>query len=243
MHVLLTGGAGYIGSHTALELLKAGYEVSVVDNYANSSPESLRRVEAIAGKKLTTHQVDLLDVEPLTEVFASSRIDAVIHFAGLKAVGESVALPLDYYQTNILASINLLRVMQQHNTQNLVFSSSATVYGEPEEIPIKETSAVTDATNPYGRSKLMIEKILEDYQRANPDWNIIRLRYFNPAGADASGQIGEDPTASLTICCLSSPSLQWVNIRSLPSMAMTTQRLTAPAFVTTSMSPIWPWVI
>jgi len=193
MNILLTGGAGYIGSHTALELLKAGHDVIVVDNFANSSPEALIRVEKLAARSLTQYAVDLLDRPSLEDVFRQHAVDAVIHFAGLKAVGESVSHPLEYYHTNLLSSINLVEVMEQFDVRNLVFSSSATVYGEPEEMPITEAAKVSDAANPYGRTKLMIEKILEDLQRSSRHWNIIRLRYFNPAGADSSGEIGEDP--------------------------------------------------
>lgn len=193
MRVLVTGGAGYIGSHTCLELLQAGYEVVVVDNLCNSKEESLKRVQQLTGKTLTFYPVDLLDRRALDAVFARESIGAVIHFAGLKAVGESVSMPIRYYQNNVTGTLNLCEVMQQHGVNNLVFSSSATVYGNPQTVPIKENAPIGGTTNPYGRSKWMIEDILADLQRANPAWNIVLLRYFNPVGAHNSGQIGEDP--------------------------------------------------
>jgi UDP-glucose 4-epimerase len=192
MRILVTGGAGYIGSHTCLELLQAGYEVIVVDNLANSKVESLSRVQKLAGKELTFHQVDLLDKEALDTVFDNASIQAVIHFAGLKAVGESVTIPLQYYHNNVTGTLILCEVMAQHEVKNLVFSSSATVYGDPHKVPISEDFPLS-ATNPYGRSKLMIEEILRDLCRADNTWNIAILRYFNPVGAHQSGQIGEDP--------------------------------------------------
>jgi UDP-glucose 4-epimerase len=192
MKVLVTGGAGYIGSHTCLELLQAGHEVVVVDNLSNSKEESLRRVQELAGASLAFHRVDLLDAEALDAVFAGARIDAVIHFAGLKAVGESVRIPLRYYHNNITGTLNLCEVMAAHGVKNLVFSSSATVYGDPHSVPITEDFPLS-ATNPYGRSKLMIEEILRDLHASDPAWNIALLRYFNPVGAHPSGRIGEDP--------------------------------------------------
>lgn len=191
MNILVTGGAGYIGSHTCLELLQAGYQVVVVDNLVNSKEESLRRVQKLAGKALEFHRVDLLDQPALEAVFARSPIDAVIHFAGLKAVGESVTIPLRYYHNNITGTVTLCEVMQKYNVKNLVFSSSATVYGVPCTVPITEDFPLS-ATNPYGRTKLMIEEILRDVA-AVQSWNVALLRYFNPVGAHASGQIGEDP--------------------------------------------------
>ncbi len=192
MRVLVTGGAGYIGSHTCLELLNAGHEVVVVDNLANSSSESLRRVERLAGRSLAFHQADLLDRAALAEAFASAPVDAVIHFAGLKAVGESVAIPLRYYHNNITGTLILCEVMAAHGVKNLVFSSSATVYGTQERMPLTEDMPL-GATNPYGRTKLMIEQILGDLHVSDSAWNIALLRYFNPVGAHPSGQIGEDP--------------------------------------------------
>jgi len=192
MKILVTGGAGYIGSHTCLELLKDGYEVMVVDNLSNSKEESLKRVQNLAGKTLDFHKVDLLDKESLDEVFSSASVDAVIHFAGLKAVGESVTIPLSYYHNNITGTLILCKVMGKHNVKNIVFSSSATVYGDPHKVPITENFPLS-ATNPYGRTKLMIEEILTDLHVADKGWNVALLRYFNPIGAHSSGRIGEDP--------------------------------------------------
>jgi UDP-glucose 4-epimerase len=192
MKILVTGGAGYIGSHTCLELLQAGYEVVVVDNLSNSKEESLRRVQKLAGKRLTFHKVDLLDQDSLENVFMKSAFEAVIHFAGLKAPGESVSQPLRYYHNNITGTAVLCEVMKTYGVKNLVFSSSAAVYGEPQTVPIREDSPCKPI-NPYGRTKWMIELILEDLHTAEPDWNITLLRYFNPVGAHISGRIGEDP--------------------------------------------------
>lgn len=192
MRVLVTGGAGFIGSHTCLELLEAGHEVVVVDNLSNSSRESLVRVRELTGKPLDFHEVDLLDREALNQVFARNSINAVIHFAALKAVGESVEIPLKYYQTNVTGTLNLCELIAEHGVRNMVFSSSATVYGNPRSVPITEDFP-TSATNPYGRSKLMSEEILRDLHRSDSSWNISLLRYFNPIGAHSSGRIGEDP--------------------------------------------------
>jgi len=192
MKILVTGGAGYIGSHTCLELLKAGYEVVVVDNLSNSKEESLRRVQGLAGRSLDFHKVDLLDRAALEAVFQRYKIQSVIHFAGLKAVGESVSVPLRYYQNNVAGTLVLCEVMQAHGVKDLVFSSSCTVYGQPQRVPITEDFPLS-ATNPYGRSKLMIEDILRDLYVADASWNIALLRYFNPVGAHPSGRIGEDP--------------------------------------------------
>jgi UDP-glucose 4-epimerase len=192
MKVLVTGGAGYIGSHTCVELLRAGYELVVVDNLSNSKEEALQRVQELAGKPLAFHKVDLLDREALEAVFAHTPVEAVIHFAGLKAVGESVSMPLRYFHNNVTGTLVLCQVMQKYGVRNLVFSSSATVYGEPKSVPITEDFPLS-AANPYGRSKLIIEDILRDLYAAEADWNIALLRYFNPVGAHPSGQIGEDP--------------------------------------------------
>lgn len=190
--ILVTGGAGYIGSHTCIELLLAGYEVVIVDDFTNSVAESVTRLQQLAGKTVSFHEVNLLDKEALDAVFKSEGdIDAVIHFAALKAVGESVEQPLMYYRNNITGSLTLFEVMRDNNVTNIVFSSSATVYGDPEEIPIKETAAI-HATNPYGHTKAMMEQILMDSSHAL-DWGVILLRYFNPVGAHESGEIGEDP--------------------------------------------------
>ena len=193
MHIIVTGGAGYIGSHTCLELLEAGHKVTVLDNLCNSSREALRRVEELTGKPIHFFQADLLDPGAVDQVFArSTDADAVIHFAGLKAVGESVAKPLLYYHNNITGTLNLCRVMERHGLKNIVFSSSATVYGDPATVPILEDFPLS-CTNPYGRTKLMIEEILRDLHVADPAWNVALLRYFNPVGAHKSGRIGEDP--------------------------------------------------
>ena len=192
MAILVTGGAGYIGSHTCVELLNAGYEVVVVDNLSNSSQESLRRVEEITGKKLTFYEVDILDRSRLERVFGAQQIDSVIHFAGFKAVGESVSKPWEYYYNNISGTLVLCDVMRNHGVKKLVFSSSTTVYGNPETVPIKEDFPLS-VTNPYGRTKLMIEDILRDMSFADPEWNVVLLRYFNPIGAHESGRIGENP--------------------------------------------------
>lgn len=193
MSILVTGGTGFIGSHTVLELLNAGYEVVVVDNLCNSSEESLRRVEEITGKKAAFYNADILDKEALEEVFEKEQIDSCIHFAGLKAVGESVRLPWEYYHNNISGTLTLLDVMRRHNVKNIVFSSSATVYGKPESVPITEEAKLGEITNPYGQTKAMLEQILTDMQKADNHWNVILLRYFNPIGAHESGRIGENP--------------------------------------------------
>ena len=192
MKILVTGGAGYIASHTNLELLNAGYEVVVVDNLSNSSMESVHRVEQLTGKKITFYEVDILDKEGLRQIFSEEKIDSVIHFAGLKAVGESCLIPLKYFKNNLSGTITLLEVMQEYNVKSLVFSSSATVYGDPERVPVTEDMPLS-ATNPYGRTKLMIEEMLRDLYQSDSSWNIAILRYFNPIGAHESGEIGEDP--------------------------------------------------
>ncbi len=192
MKILVTGGAGYIGSHTCIELLNENYEIVVLDNLCNSSEESLRRVKEITGKSFDFYQTDLLDEPAVEQVFKEHKIDAAIHFAGLKAVGESVSIPLRYFHNNITGTLNLLRVMERHSVKNIVFSSSATVYGDPATLPIKEDFPLS-VTNAYGRTKLMIEEILQDLNRADSRWNVALLRYFNPVGAHISGMIGEDP--------------------------------------------------
>ena len=195
MHILVTGGAGYIGSHTCLELLNAGYEVTVVDNLCNSSEESLTRVQELTGKPLNFQNVDLRDAAALDKTFADNKFDSVIHFAALKAVGESVSKPLDYYENNMTGTLNLCFAMKKHGVKNFVFSSSATVYGIPKSLPITEDAdtPIHEVTNSYGRTKLMMEYVLKDWNIAHPEVNVALLRYFNPVGAHESGRIGEDP--------------------------------------------------
>ncbi len=190
--ILVTGGAGYIGSHTVVELMAAGHDVFIVDNLCNSKASVLERIERIAGRRPGFAQLDVRDREGLRQIFAAHAFGAVIHFAGLKAVGESLAVPLRYYDSNVSGSVTLFEAMAEAGVKTLVFSSSATVYGDPHTVPIREDFPLS-VTNPYGRSKLMIEEILRDLARADPDWRIALLRYFNPVGAHASGLIGEDP--------------------------------------------------
>lgn len=192
MAILVTGGAGYIGSHTSVELLNADYELIILDNFSNSKKESLNRIRDITGKDFTFYEVDLLNREDLEKVFLDNQIDAVIHFAGLKAVGESVSIPLHYYHNNITGTIILCDVMQKYGVKNLVFSSSATVYGMPNSVPITEDFPLC-STNPYGRTKQMIEEIIRDIYVSDEKWSVALLRYFNPIGAHSSGLIGEDP--------------------------------------------------
>ena len=193
MAIFVTGGAGYIGSHTVIELQNAGYDVVVMDNLSNSSEVALERVQEITGKPLTFYKADILDREATEEIFSKEKIEAVIHFAGLKAVGESVQKPWEYYNNNITGTLVLLDVMRKHNVKNIIFSSSATVYGEPEKVPVTEETPKGSCTNPYGWTKSMLEQILTDIQKADPSWNVILLRYFNPIGAHKSGKIGENP--------------------------------------------------
>ena len=194
MNILVTGGAGYIGSHTLIELIEAGYTPVVVDNLSNSSPEALKRVEKITGAKILFYKLDLRNEEEMKKVFAEHKFDAIIHFAGLKAVGESVAKPLHYYNNNLTSTLTLLQQAVEHKVPKFIFSSSATVYGTPEELPLKETSRTgVGITNPYGQTKYMIEQILQDVVAANPNLQVTILRYFNPVGAHESGLIGEDP--------------------------------------------------
>jgi UDP-glucose 4-epimerase len=192
MAILITGGAGYIGTHTCVEFLNAGYEIVVLDNFMNSKPDALSRISKITGKDFKFYNVDLLDYSSIVSVFHENDIEAVIHFAGLKAVGESVSVPLHYYNNNIVGTLNLCRVMEKYQVFNLVFSSSATVYGFQEQVPLSEDLPL-QATNPYGRTKLMIEEIMQDLYISNDNWSIALLRYFNPVGAHNSGLIGEDP--------------------------------------------------
>ena len=193
MNILLTGGAGYIGSHTIIELDKVGHSVVVVDNYVNSQPEALRRVSKIIGKEIPFVEADVRDREAMDKVFTENKIDAVINFAGLKAVGESVAKPLEYYENNMNGVFVLVDVMRKHGCKNIIFSSSATVYGDPAIIPITEECPKGACTNPYGWTKSMLEQVLMDVQKADSEWNVVLLRYFNPIGAHESGTIGENP--------------------------------------------------
>ena len=193
MAILVTGGAGFIGSHTVVELQNAGYDVVVLDNLSNSSEKSLERVEKITGKPVKFYKKDILDREGLNEVFEKEDIDSCIHFAGLKAVGESVVKPWEYYENNIAGTLTLVDVMRKHDVKNIIFSSSATVYGDPAIIPITEECPKGQCTNPYGWTKSMLEQILTDIQKADPEWNVVLLRYFNPIGAHKSGLIGENP--------------------------------------------------
>ena len=193
MAILVTGGAGYIGSHTVVELQNNGYDVVVVDNLSNSSKKSLDRVAKITGKAVKFYEADILDRDALNDIFEKEDIESCIHFAGLKAVGESVAKPWEYYENNIAGTLTLVDVMRKHNVKNIIFSSSATVYGDPAIIPITEECPKGTCTNPYGWTKSMLEQILMDMQKADPEWNVILLRYFNPIGAHKSGTIGENP--------------------------------------------------
>ena len=193
MSILVTGGVGFIGSHTVVELQNAGYDVVVLDNLCNANPKVLDRIEAITGKKVPFYKADIRDREALNEIFEKESIDSVIHFAGLKAVGESVQKPLEYYDNNIAGTLVLVDVMRQHGCKNIIFSSSATVYGDPAFVPITEECPKGVCTNPYGWTKSMLEQILSDIQKADNEWNVVLLRYFNPIGAHKSGTIGENP--------------------------------------------------
>jgi UDP-glucose 4-epimerase len=193
MKVLLSGGAGYIGSHTCVELINSGHDVIVVDNYSNSCPESINRVEQITGAKISVYEADVCDSVAMDKIFAENQIDAVIHFAGLKAVGESCEKPIEYYRNNIDSTLTLLETMRKYSVNKFIFSSSATVYGTPETVPLVETMPTGVPTNPYGRTKLMIEQILMDTVKADSELSVVLLRYFNPIGAHESGRIGEDP--------------------------------------------------
>lgn len=193
MAILVTGGSGFIGSHTVVELLEAGRDVVVIDNLCNSSIISLKRVEEITKKTVAFYQADIRDRKALEEVFAKEKIESCIHFAGLKAVGESVEKPWEYYDNNITGTLTLIDVMRKHGVKNIIFSSSSTVYGDPDSVPVTEESPLKKCTNPYGSTKFMLEQILTDIQTADPEWNVVLLRYFNPIGAHKSGRIGEDP--------------------------------------------------
>ena len=194
MKILLTGGAGFIATHTCVELMAAGHEAVIVDNYVNSQPEAVRRVEEIVGRPVKVYEADVCDKDAMNRIFDENEFDAVIHFAGLKAVGESVSIPLRYYRNNLDSTLTLCEVMAEHGCKKLVFSSSATVYGVPDEVPLREDMFCKGCTNPYGWTKYMIEKILMGVVTADPEWSVVLLRYFNPIGAHESGRIGEDPT-------------------------------------------------
>ena len=193
MKILLTGGAGFIATHTCVELMAAGHDVVVVDNYVNSQPEALRRVEEIAGRPVKAYEADVCDRAAMDKIFSENRFDAVIHFAGLKAVGESVHKPLEYYRNNLDSTLTLCETMRRHGCKRIVFSSSATVYGVPDEVPLREDMFCKGCTNPYGWTKYMIEKILQGIVTADPGWSVVLLRYFNPIGAHESGRMGENP--------------------------------------------------
>ena len=193
MKILLTGGAGFIATHTCVELCSAGHEVIIVDNYVNSNPEAIRRVEEIVGHPVKAYEADVCDADAMERIFSENAIDVVVHFAGLKAVGESVQIPLRYYRNNLDSTLTLCETMAKHGVKKLVFSSSATVYGVPDEVPLREDMFCKGCTNPYGWTKYMIEKILQGVVNADPEWSVVLLRYFNPIGAHESGRIGEDP--------------------------------------------------
>lgn len=212
MTILVTGGAGYIGSHTVVELIDKGYDVVIIDNLSNSKIEALNRLKMITNKEIPFYQDDVCDKNKLRKIFKSHSVDAVIHFAGLKAVGESSKVPLKYYENNILSTLALIEVMKEYNCKNLIFSSSATVYGYQEKMPIKETASLS-ATNPYGRTKLFIEYILKDLYESDNSWNIALLRYFNPVGAHPSGLIGEDPSGIPNNLC---PYITQVAVGKMP---------------------------
>lgn len=217
MNILLTGGAGYIGTHTIIELDKAGHSVVVIDNFSNSNNQALARVESMIGKKIPFYEADVRDRACLDRIFTENSIDAVIHFAGFKAVGESVRKPIEYYHNNMTATFILVEAMRDHGCKNLIFSSSCTVYGAPESVPVNETCKAGACTNPYGRTKAMLENVLTDLQIAEPEWNIALLRYFNPVGAHPCGKIGEDPNG-IPNCLM--PYITKVAVGKLPKLTV-----------------------
>ena len=240
MKILLTGGAGFIGSHTCVELCTAGHDPVIVDNYVNSSPEAIRRIEKIVGRPVPHYEADVSDAAAMNHIFDENDFDAVIHFAGLKAVGESVAQPLRYYRNNLDTTLTLCEVMQAHGVKRIVFSSSATVYGEQPEVPYREDMPSMGCTNPYGWTKFMIEKILEGQHTADPEWSVVLLRYFNPIGAHESGLIGEDPSGiPNNLMPYVAKSLS-DSLKSFRFSAMTTPHRTGRASVTIYMWSIWP---
>ena len=235
MAILVTGGAGFIGSHTCVELQESGYDVVVLDNLCNSSEKSLERVEAITGKKVTFYKGDILDRDILGRIFEKEDIECCIHFAGLKAVGESVQKPWEYYYNNISGTLTLVDEMRKHGVKNIIFSSSATVYGDPAQIPITEECPKGQCTNPYGWTKSMLEQILTDMQKADPEWNVILLRYFNLIGAHPSGTMGENPSGIPNNLMPYITQVAVGKLKELSVFGMITTPRTEPACGTTSM--------
>ena len=233
--ILVTGGTGYIGSHTCISLLEKGYDVTIVDNLVNSKALVVDRIENLSGKKVKFFEADVCDEDALRKIFAEDEIFAVIHFAGLKAVGESVQIPLRYYENNLISTLSLLKVMAEFKVNNFVFSSSATVYGNPASVPIREDFPLS-TTNPYGTTKLMIERILKDYAHANPDFNPIILRYFNPVARTRAAPSAKTRTASRTTLCRISRRWRWASCAASAFSATITRRRTAPACAITFMS-------
>ena len=245
MTVLVTGGAGFIGSHTCVELLNNGFDIIVMDNYVNSSPDALRAVEKITGKTFPIYECDMLDYDNFEKIFKENKIDAVIHFAGLKAVGESVQKPLEYYHNNITGTLHLLDLMRKYNVKKIVFSSSATVYGMNNKVPFKEDMPAGGTTNPYGTTKYFIEQILKDVCVADKDLKVALLRYFNPIGAHESGKIGEDPSGIpnnlMPLIMRAANGEMTASCRASPSMATTIRPRMGPACAIISMCVIWLW--